>query len=76
MILESLEEVVAEGDEKAPKAEEPQVEDPDALEYWDMALDVLGDQGLLPKKPKYPEDPISMMPGEKTFTFKQYDDEA
>ena len=41
-----------------------------------MALDALGGSNFLPKKPKYPEDPISMMPGEKSFTFKQYDDEA
>jgi hypothetical protein len=41
-----------------------------------MALDALGGSSFLPKKPKYPEDAMAMMPGEKSFTFKQYDDEA
>jgi hypothetical protein len=75
MILESLEQVVKET--PAGTLDGPQELDSTDLEYWNLALDALGHEGLLPaKKFKYPEDPGELDLGEKTFAFKKYDAEA
>lgn len=71
MIVESLEQVTGQQRDGTP-AESTQPDEGD-LEYWNLALDALGNDFL--KKPKMPEDPGEYVLGEKAFTFKQYDHE-